>query len=192
MRKTVYKKFAIWEFDELENWLNEMANDGFALISARGCAYEFEQTEKGEYIICMLLLDKKYNHTKSTEQIEFFEQTGAEFVGAFNKWAFFRKKSELGDFEIFSDKPSKIKHISRLINFTLACIILENIIIVANTINLTIRLSSFTDLISKIIIILAIISLLYLDIATTYFGSKYMKKLSKKRKELKQQAALFE
>ena len=45
MRKTVYKKFAIWEFDELENWLNEMANDGFALISARGCAYEFEQTE---------------------------------------------------------------------------------------------------------------------------------------------------
>ena len=192
MRKTVYKHFAIWEFDELEKWLNEMADDGFALISARAGTYEFDITEKGEYKICMLLLDKKYNKTKSTEQIEFFEQTGAEFVGAFNKWAFFRKKSELGNFEIYSDKPSKIKHLSRLINFTAGCLTLENILIIANTINITIRLSSFPELISKIIILIGMLGLLIADIVTTYCGSKYIIKLAKKRKELKKQATLFE
>ena len=194
MRKTVKKGFAAWEFDEFEKWLNQMADDGWALISVNTSGrYEFEETEKGEYKIAMLMLDKKQSKAKNTEQIEFIEQTGSQFIGKIGDWVFFRRKSELGDFEIYSDNASKINHLTRILNSYLSIVITSNILIILNTINCTINFFNSTDRITKVITLVGVLGLLVADIVTLFaWGIKGIKKLSKKRKELKQQATLFE
>ena len=50
-RKTVRKWFWVWDFDKEEQWLNEMAMSGWALVSVGWCSYTFEECEPGEYTI---------------------------------------------------------------------------------------------------------------------------------------------
>ena len=114
MRKVIRKLFWAWDFDKEEKWLNEMAAKGLCLISTGFCRYEFEDCAPGEYRICMQLLDKMPHHPESRKYIAFLEETGAEHVGSYLTWVYFRKKKEDGPFELLSDYASRIKHLSRI------------------------------------------------------------------------------
>ena len=48
--KTLHRNFWVWEFEKEERWLNEMAQEGWALQNAGFCTYTFEKTEPGQYI----------------------------------------------------------------------------------------------------------------------------------------------
>ena len=183
MRKTVKKKFKIWKFDEFENWLNQMADDGWALASAKLDTFEFEQTEKGEYKIAILFLD---SIKTANEQIEFIKQTGAEFIVLYGRWAFFRRKSELGEFALFSDNTSKIKHISLILHSTIGLLVCFNYLIFMVTFTSIISGPKSTTHNVMLIILLAF------DILGSLLLIMIAIKLAKKRKELKQQAKLFE
>lgn len=115
MRKTVHKVFGIWSFDKEEKWLNEMAAKGWALISVGFCSYEFEECLPGEYTIRLEFLDNRIHSAESQRYIEFVETTGVEQVGSYWKWIYFRKRKADGDFELFSDNASRIKHLSKII-----------------------------------------------------------------------------
>ena len=91
MRRIIKKFFFVWDFDKEEKWLNEMAAKGLALVSTGFCKYEFEDSLPGEYKICLQLLDKMPSHPEIRKYIEFMEETGAEQVGSFTRWVFFRK-----------------------------------------------------------------------------------------------------
>ena len=108
MRRIIHKWFWVWNFDKEEQWLNEMAAKGLCLVSTGFCKYEFEDCLPGEYQIRMQLLDKLPHHPESQKYIEFLEDTGAEQVGSFTRWVFFRKKASLGDFNLFSDNASRV------------------------------------------------------------------------------------
>ena len=106
--KTVRKVFAEWSFDKEEEWLNSMAQEGWTLKKAGFCKYVFERTEPGEYIIRLEM------HEYEKEYISFMRDTGAEYVGRVLQWLYFRKKAELGEFELFSDIDSRIAHLNRI------------------------------------------------------------------------------
>lgn len=106
--KTVRKVFAVWDFDKEEEWLNSMAQEGWTLIKAGFCKYVFERTEPGEYIIRLEM------HEYEKEYISFMRDTGAEYVGRVLQWLYFRKKTELGEFELFSDIDSRIAHLKNI------------------------------------------------------------------------------
>lgn len=55
--KTLHRNFWVWEFEKEERWLNEMAQEGWALQNAGFCTYTFEKTEPGQYIIRLAMLD---------------------------------------------------------------------------------------------------------------------------------------
>ena len=55
--KTLHKWFWVWEFEKEERWLNEMAQEGWALTCGGFCTYTFEKCEPGEYIIRVEALD---------------------------------------------------------------------------------------------------------------------------------------
>ena len=122
MNKIIKKSFSLCEYEKVEKWLNQIAADGLTVISTKNDCffincdgkYEFAQSEKGEFKIAMLLLDEKHTSTESKKQIEFIEETGAHFVGMFDKWAIFRKQSKYGEFKLLSDKPSQIKNITNI------------------------------------------------------------------------------
>lgn len=117
MRKVVHKSFWVWQFDKEEKWLNEMAAKGLCLISVGFCRYEFEECLPGECKIRLELLENDPRSIESEQYISFLEETGAEHVGSYMRWAYFRKKTIDGQFELFSDNSSRIKHLTRIISF---------------------------------------------------------------------------
>lgn len=175
MRKTIHKAIFVWNFDKEEKWLNEMAAIGLCLVSAGFCRYEFEDCEPGEYKICMQLLDKMPSHPESQKYIEFLEATGAEHIGSFNRWVYFRKKTMDGEFELFSDNKSRIKYLSRVIN----------VLVPITWINLLIGV--MTTALESPINHLGLINL-----ALGVWGTIKTIQLIKKRKRMKQESRLFE
>ncbi|MBQ1386100.1 MAG: DUF2812 domain-containing protein [Erysipelotrichales bacterium] len=107
-RTTIRKWFFVWDFEKEEEWLNEMALSGWALVSVGFCRYTFERTEPGEYIIRLEM------HKHDPSYLAFMEETNAEYVGRVFQWIYFRRKSEYGPFDIFSDIDSKIEHLRNI------------------------------------------------------------------------------
>ena len=116
MRKVIKKFFSAWNFDKEEKWLNEMAAKGLCLVAVGFCRYEFEECLPGEYAIRLELLEHHPSHPESAQYIAFMEETGAEQIGSYMRWVYFRKKTAEGSFELFSDFDSRIRHLKRIIS----------------------------------------------------------------------------
>ena len=179
MRTVIKKVFWIWEFDKEEKWLNEMAAKGLALVSVGFCKYEFEDCVPGEYRICLQLLDKLPNHPESQKYIEFLEETGAEHVGSFTRWVFFRKKASQGDFNLFSDIDSKVKYMTSMLSFV-ALIVGLNLYIGLYNLFVVFFLHSAFNYIGL------------LNFAIALVGIPGVIKLWKKRNRMKKESQLFE
>ena len=119
MRTVIKKWFWMWEFDKEERWLTEMVAKGLCLVGVGWCRYEFEDCVPGEYTVRMELLDNPPAHAESRKYISFIEETGAEQIGSYMRWVYFRRKSELGSFDLFSDNASRVRHLKR--NLMLIC-----------------------------------------------------------------------
>ena len=115
MRKTIRKWFWAWDFDKEQAWLNEMAAKGLAMVSYGFCRYDFEETEPGEYRIAIELLPHTPNHPESEQYLRFLEETGVEMVGSWMRWIYVRRKADGGEFELLSDRKSKVEHLIRII-----------------------------------------------------------------------------
>ena len=106
--KTVYKLFFVWDFEKEERWLNEMAMDGWALKDVGFCRYTFERTEPGAYTVRLEM------RKADDEYMGLMEESGAEYVGRYLQWHYFRKRAELGAFELLSDIDSRVDHLTRI------------------------------------------------------------------------------
>lgn len=106
--KKITRWWWAWNFDKEEEWLNEMADNGYALVDAKWISYWFEKTEPGEYIV---RLEYQKNNF---EYLSFMKELGAERVSYYMGWNYFRRKSALGEFDLFSDLKSKIDHLKRI------------------------------------------------------------------------------
>ena len=128
-RKTVTRWFWVWEFEREEAWLNEMAANGWVLEEVGLCRYTFVRCTPGEYVV------RTEMHPADDKYVAFMEETGAEYVGRMMLWIYFRKKTEDGVFDLYSDIDSKIAHLDR-IGKMLTAVGAGNLIIgVANTLN---------------------------------------------------------
>ena len=179
MRSTVRKVFWIWEFDKEEKWLNEMAAKGLCLVSVGFCKYEFEDCVPGQYRICLQLLDKMPRHPETQKYIQFLEETGAEHVGSFTRWAYFRKKTADGNFELFSDNASRVKYLTGILSFT-ALIVGLNLYIGLYNLCIAFFLEHSFNYIGL------------LNLAIGVWGSFGTWKLWKKRNRIKKECQLFE
>ena len=133
-RKTVRKWFWVWDFEKEEHWLNAMALQGWVLDGVGFCTYHFRPCEPGEYTIRLEM------HPHDEAYLNFMADTGAEFVGSIVGWQYFRKRTELGSFDIFSDMDSRIRHLDK-IGKVLLCVGMANLAIgLANSVNPAVHL----------------------------------------------------
>ena len=107
-RKTVHKWMWVWNFEQEEQWLNTMAQEGWLLDGVGFCTYHFIPCTPGEYTVRLEM------HSPDDAYIRFMEETGAEYVGRMVQWIYFRKKARYGEFDIFSDLDSRIGHLDRV------------------------------------------------------------------------------
>ena len=179
MRHTEKKWFWAWDFQKEEQWLQQMAAKGLVLVSVGFARYEFEDTQGGEYDVCLQLLEQNIKHPESVKYIEFLEQTGAEHVGTYGRWIFVRKKRAEGGLQLFSDYQSRVKQLSRIIGMIVP-VSVANILIGISNISLLFTLSGDANAVGLINLLLGLLGC---------FG---WYKLSKMKKALQEQAQIFE
>ncbi len=115
MRRTIHKWFWGWNFDREEEWLNHMAAQGLALVAVGFCRYTFEECLPGEYAVRLELMEQLPESAEGQQYLRFIEETGAEYLGAIARWAYFRKRTERGGFDLFSDLDSRLAHLKRIL-----------------------------------------------------------------------------
>ncbi|WJP97306.1 DUF2812 domain-containing protein [Macrococcus bovicus] len=115
MTKVVRKWFLVHNYQKEEDWLNEMAAQGYRLKKVALGKYMFEETTKDE-TVRMVFMDQN-----KEEFIEFMEDMDIEHVDTLSNWGYFRKEnmSEEPKFEMFSDNESRIKHLSNILKMLL-------------------------------------------------------------------------
>lgn len=115
MRKIIRKCFFAWDYDKEEIWLNEMASKGLILVAVGYCKYTFEECTPGKYHVRFELLENLPSHAESQQYIKFIEETGAQYLGSVMRWVYFRSTADHGEFHLYSDNQSRIKHLNRLL-----------------------------------------------------------------------------
>jgi hypothetical protein len=158
MKRQIIKKwFWVWDFDKEEKWLNEMAQSGWVLDKVGFCKYEFVRCEAGEYSVRLEMLEDAATAEKSQDYITFVEDLGAEYIGSVIKWVYFRKKTADGEFDLFSDNESRIKHLNRVLTF-IGLVGAANLVIGANNIMLYFINRIGISLIGILNVLLAVLS----------------------------------
>lgn len=143
MRHTVFKVFLASQYEEEEQWLNEMSAKGQALVYAGLCRYVFQDEEPGKYQYKLELLGKRPSSAESQSYLQFLEETGIEHISSILYWVYLRKKTEDGPFDLYSDVGSAIRYFKRLQMFFILLTILEFLI---GFQNLAIGLFTFTSM----------------------------------------------
>lgn len=179
MRRIVHKLFFVWNFDKEAQWLNEMAAKGLCLVGVGFCRYEFEDCLPGEYNICMQLLEKCVKDPESQKYIEFLESTGAEHIGTFTRWVYFRRKAELGPFELFSDNANRLKHLRSIISM-IALVSGANLLMGLENLLMVFTIQSYVNLLG------------FINLALGILGTWGTVRLIKKRNRMKKEELLFE
>lgn len=108
MRYTVWKLFT--DYEKEEQWLNEMSAKGMHMVRYTPLRYVFEDRPSKQYVYRIQLLDQLPNHPESRAYIRFVEESGAEYIDSILRWVYFRKPASEGDFELYSDLDSRIRH----------------------------------------------------------------------------------
>ena len=144
-RKTISKWFWVWQFEKEEAWLNEMAANGWVLDGVGFCRYHFSRCEPGEYTV------RTEMHAYDEGYVKFMEETGAEYVGRMMTWIYFRKKTEDGVFDLYSDIDSKISHLDRIGKLLVAVGAANLVIGVVNSLNPGVRLGWINLLVATLL-----------------------------------------
>ncbi|MCL2576366.1 MAG: DUF2812 domain-containing protein [Defluviitaleaceae bacterium] len=132
MKTNIWKYFV--DSDKTEDWLNEMAQEGMNCVGA-SCMmhrYTFEQGEPNEYAYRIIYLDSSVNHMESIRYLNFLKESGIELVSQMFKVVILRKKIADGEFEIYTDKASQLKHCKTLMWSSVSGIIICTLIVAFN------------------------------------------------------------
>ena len=117
-------KFKIYfDKDEETKWLNQMAEEGWALKSFFAGFYHFVECEKGAYIYQIDFTDKFVN--VSEDYREYMQELGIEIVQIWGYWIFLRKVASEGKFELYTDAESAREHYTKIRNMFRVGLIVE-------------------------------------------------------------------
>lgn len=123
--KTVNKFYGVWSWDEEEQWLNEMAAQGWYFVKyAFPCRYTFEQGEPGAYQYRLQALEHKIGSKESQDYLAFLRDMDIELIDSYLYWVYLRKPNDGEPFELFSDVESRMKHMRRFMTIPALCLIM--------------------------------------------------------------------
>jgi len=179
MKKTMWRLFV--NFEKEEAWLNEMSTKGLAFTNYFLGRYSFIDCNPGEYIYRIELLEHLPTHPESQQYLKFMEENGAEQISFWNSWAYFRKRSEDGEFEIYNDNDSKIAHFKRISTLYL-CIGISELCIGCGLLGMV--LNSFLSGVPPALFSIFSLGLIWsLGIALLYTWNSHRKKIKKLKQE---------
>lgn len=124
-------KFRLYfDKDQETEWLNELANEGYALTRFIAGFYTFEASEPGKYEYQIDFSDGFFS--VSNNYREFMKEFDIEIVQCWGPWVFLRKVKSEEPFKLYTDIDSMIEHYTKIRNMfkivtlvELICFIME-------------------------------------------------------------------
>ena len=118
--KKVWNFFTIAQWEEEEQWLNEMARNGYNLVDVKCFVrYIFEQGTPGEYIYKLDLPDNLEHGMDGKAYCNFLAECGIDVVCKQKQWLFLRKKAADGPFNEQGDMFSKLKMTNKAYSYAI-------------------------------------------------------------------------
>lgn len=114
-----------FDYEKEEQWINEMCKEGWHLKKFKGCFFIFECGEPGAYVYRNEFIN--YFNKDKKQYFAFLKESGIEIVHVFANAAYYRKKSDDGPFELYSDNSSRLSYLNRMY-FTLQFLFWLNIL----------------------------------------------------------------
>ena len=108
-----------WKFtfdkDEEQDWLNDYAQRGWAMVSYCVGMVTFVPCQPGEFIYQIDLLQGRGLMADNYEDyVVFMNEMGVEILQRWGRWVYLRKRAEDGPFEVYTDAASKIELYHRI------------------------------------------------------------------------------
>lgn len=121
-----------WKFtfdkDDEQDWLNDYAQQGWAMVSFFVGLVTFVPCQPGEYIYQIDLLPGKGLWADNYEDyVIFMNEIGVEILQRWGRWVYLRKRAEDGPFEVYTDTESKIALYRRMRTMFLWALIVEGL-----------------------------------------------------------------
>jgi len=178
------------DFEKEEEWLNQKVADGLAMTHYSFGRYTFEDCTPGEYIYRIELLKKHVTNPENIKYIQFVEDSGAEQIGSYWNWVYFRKKTAEDSFEIYSNLESRIAHYQRIIRLFFLMGLLFLVMFSLHAVNI---IDFFENGYQDIAIhVLDFISLGVLIVLTVLFFGRILPRLVKKVRMMKRERDIRE
>lgn len=113
----------LFDKDKETEWLNSMASDGWAMTGFLGGFYHFDPCEKGAYSYQVDFTDRFFSVSNSYR--EFMREMGIEIVANWGFWTVLRKPASAGEFQLYTDVDSQIRHYTKIRRMFKAAAIIE-------------------------------------------------------------------
>lgn len=118
--KKVWNFFTIAQWEEEEQWLNEMARNGYNLVDVKCFVrYIFEQGTPGEYIYKLDLPDNLEHGMDDKAYCNFLAECGIDVVCKQKQWLYLRKKAADGPFNEQGDMFAKLKMTNKAYSYAI-------------------------------------------------------------------------
>lgn len=96
-----------FDFNKEEAWLNQMSQEGYALVAYKSGKYYFEPSQ--EIYHYKIAINSNWKGMDKKDYLEFLESTGIRVLGTYNDHAYLARPAAEGELELYSDHASKIK-----------------------------------------------------------------------------------
>ena len=114
MRRYEMTRFHLYfDKDKETEWLNQMAEEGYAMDSFFAGFYSFSPCEKGEWQYQIDIGNGFFGVNK--EYSDFMREMGIEIVQAWGPWVILRRKAQDTPFELYSDVESRIEQYKKIL-----------------------------------------------------------------------------
>lgn len=118
--KKVWNFFTIAQWEEEEQWLNNMARNGWHLVRINGLLrYVFEKGTAGEYIYKLDLPDHLEHGMDEQAYCSFLAECGIDVVCKQKQWLYLRKKATDGPFAEKDDLFAKLQMTNKAYSYAI-------------------------------------------------------------------------
>ena len=115
--KKVWRFYNIAEYEKEEQWINEMAKEGWQLTAIGLCRYIFRRGTPGEYIYKLDVVERTASDEVKESYFNFLTECGIRVVGEFKDWLYLQKKAADGPFDMKDDTYAKLRTVNKVYSF---------------------------------------------------------------------------
>lgn len=120
--KRVWRFWTIAEYEQEEQWLNEMARDGWALTAVGFCRFIFRRTRPGEFIYKLDMVERTTQDEVKESYFNFLTECGIRIVGEYKDWIYLQKRAADGPFDMKNDTYAKLRKVNKIYSFAIRTI----------------------------------------------------------------------